>query len=101
MLSLAAMAKFADEGFRFVGHAPLSRAPLRPKFVRTSKEAAFSATAAAAAAAPAQPLQRGADFPSDIVTYPPASGGGSGAPSQLLKVEIMRGDPQGNVYYKT
>ena len=109
VLSAAAMAKFADEGYTYVGHAPLSKAPLQAKAVRYIKEAAYSSAAAAAsngaagAAAGAGAQQRGgygADgFPSDIVTYPLPTGGS--APFQLLKVEVMRGDPQGNVYYKS
>lgn len=44
----ATMAKFAREGFTYLGHAPLSRFPHEVKTVRWRKEAAFSTGAAAA-----------------------------------------------------
>ncbi|KAI8475944.1 MAG: trypsin-like cysteine/serine peptidase domain-containing protein [Monoraphidium minutum] len=140
VVTSAVLRKFADEGFSYVGYAPLSRAPQRPKIARlfpggatagsgsssgsradsggggsgsgfskvgsgVNKEAAAASTAALSAAGSkgtATTAQQGLGpdgFPSDIVTYTLPSG--NSAPLQLQKVEIMRGDPQGNVFYKS
>lgn len=114
----AVMAKFAQQGFSYVGHAPLSNAPLRRK-VAWIKEAAFKAAAAArsagtaaatrlagvaadrssaagkAAAAPAPPIDTSGALDS-VSSFQPATSSG-----QQMKVEVVRGDRFGNVYYKT
>lgn len=114
----AVMAKFAQQGFSYVGHAPLSNTPLRRK-VAWVKEAAFKAAAAArsagtaaatrlagvaadrssaagkAAAAPAPPIDTSGALDS-VSSFQPATSSG-----QQMKVEVVRGDRFGNVYYKT
>jgi hypothetical protein len=92
------MAKFAAEGFTFVGHAPLSAAPRRAKVLavfRAAKEAAASRFATAGL----HQSGSGASAFDGIVSY--SSPVGSNPSSQLLRVEIMRGDPSGNVFYKS
>lgn len=91
----AAMAKFAAEGFHFIGHSPLSSAPRRGKEGLLRKEAAASR---AAATTPGQRGNVGDSF-DGIVSYN-LPGAGS-APHQVLKVDILRGDPQGNVFFKS
>ena len=70
------MAKFAAQGFSFLGHAPLSRSPMRRKPAPV-KEAAFVA-------------EPGSSDGGD-------AGGGGGGP---VRVEILRGDRAGNIFYK-
>ena len=122
IFGLDVMTKFAAHGFSYIGHAPLSHAPLRRK-VAWLKEAAFAAATAAktagsaaagsaarvasaaasvaraaagAATAPSPPaFDAGASLDSiRSFAQPPASG-------QQVKVEIVRGDRFGNVFYKT
>jgi len=79
-VSVAAMAKFANEGFTFLGHSPLSLAPQQRKLLRRVKEAAFSASAAVSSAgalrlsAAARPSAAAAPSPSPSVVLVPNSG---------------------------
>jgi hypothetical protein len=86
------MAKFAAAGFSYIGHSPLSSAPVARKLIQRGKERAAAAGAAAAAAAAA------ASSSTESLASVLARAGSS---QQQIKVEIVRGDRNGNMFTKS